>query len=218
MKQNYDLIMQNIIKNIDISKEKPTLFLHSCCAPCSSSVIEFLIDYFQITIYFYNPNITEFEEYEKRKIEHIDYIKSKNLPIKFIDGDYNVRKDFFDLVKGLEKAPEGGDRCTVCYSKRMEETSKMASSLDFEYFGTVLSISPMKNSEKINTIGKALEEKYNINFLYSDFKKKGRYLRGIELSKENDLYRQDYCGCIFSKIEMDKKRKTKLENILKENN
>ncbi|MGL5124007.1 MAG: epoxyqueuosine reductase QueH [Fusobacteriaceae bacterium] len=198
MKKNYDLIMQDILNNIDISQKKPSLFLHSCCAPCSSSVIEFLMNFFQITIFFYNPNITDFEEYEKRKIEHINYIKTNNLPVDFIDGDYNTQKDFFELVKGLENSPEGGDRCSICYQKRMEETCKMALKLNFKYFGTVLSISPMKNSEKINTIGNILEEKYNVNFLYSDFKKKGRFLRGIELSKKNNLYRQNYCGCIFS--------------------
>lgn len=206
-KENYENIMIKIIEDLKKNKVTPTLLLHSCCAPCSAAVIEFLSQFFQITVFFYNPNITEREEYLKRKAEHIDYIKHNNLAVKFLDGDYDTKRDFFQLVKGLENAPEGGERCTICYSKRMEVTGQKAKELGFDFFSTVLSISPLKNSTKINNIGRFLEEKYAVPFLYSDFKKKNRYKRGIELSKENNLYRQDYCGCIYSKLEMAEKRK-----------
>ncbi|MGL5051044.1 MAG: epoxyqueuosine reductase QueH [Fusobacteriaceae bacterium] len=208
-KENYENIMLDIIEDLKIKNITPTLLLHSCCAPCSAAVIEFLAQHFKLTVFFYNPNITDEEEYLKRKIEHLEYLKNNNLSIDFIDGDYCVDRDFFQPIKGLEKEPEGGKRCTICYSTRMEITAKKAKDLGFDYFSTVLSISPLKNSAKINHIGKLLEEKYSVNFLYSDFKKKNRYKRGIELSKENNLYRQDYCGCIFSKLEMEQKRKEK---------
>lgn len=193
--------MLDMIKNIN--PEKKSLLLHSCCAPCSSAVIEFLSSYFDITIFFYNPNITDSEEYIKRRDEHLEFIRKNNLNLKFLEGTYAPKEDFFIPVKGYEKVREGGDRCTICYNLRMEKTAQTAKELGFHYFSTVLSISPMKNSQKLNSIGEELEKKYGVTYLYGDFKKKGRYLRSIEMSKEHDLYRQDYCGCIFSKLERE---------------
>ncbi|MGL5963010.1 MAG: epoxyqueuosine reductase QueH [Fusobacteriaceae bacterium] len=205
MKLNYENIMVEMLKKI--SPEKKSLLLHSCCAPCSSAVIEFLADYFDITILFYNPNITDSEEYTKRKDEHLEYIKKNNLNLKFLEGNYDTKNDFFIPVKGLEESPEGGERCTICYRLRMEKTVQLAKELGFHYFTTVLSISPLKNSEKINNIGVELQEEYGVTYLFGDFKKKGRYLRSIQLSKEHELYRQDFCGCIFSKVERESLKK-----------
>lgn len=210
-KENYDKIMETLIKNIEGRSKKPTLLLHSCCAPCSTAVIEFLQKYFEITIFFYNPNITENAEYYLRKKEHLDYLTKEFPNIKLIEGEYNTKEDFFKLVAGFELEKEGGERCTLCYEKRLERTAQEAKNKNFDYFTSVLSISPLKNVNKINEIGRKLENIYSISFLYSDFKKKGRYQRGIELSKKNNLYRQDYCGCIFSKIENEERRKAKME-------
>lgn len=207
MKINYENKMMDIINSIGTLEEKPTLLLHSCCAPCSSAVIEYLLNFFNITIFFYNPNITEADEYFKRRDEHLEFIKKNNLSIGFLEGVYDPLKDFFVLAKGMENISEGGERCTVCYAKRMGETAKKAAELNFEYFTTVLSISPLKNSQKINDIGEKLEAKHGVKYLWGDFKKKGRYLRSIELSRENNLYRQDYCGCIFSKREREENKK-----------
>lgn len=205
MKINYENIMLEMLKKI--SPEKKSLLLHSCCAPCSSAVIEFLSNYFDITIFFYNPNITDSQEYIKRRDEHLEYIKNNNLNLKFLEGNYAPKEEFFLPVQGYEKVPEGGDRCTICYNLRMEKTAQTAQRLGYNYFSTVLSISPLKNSQKINSIGEELEKKYGVAYLYGDFKKKGRYLRSIELSKEHDLYRQDFCGCVFSKVEREAMKK-----------
>lgn len=203
MKQNYDIIMENEIKEIKKSDKKPSLLLHSCCAPCSCAVMEYLLEYFNITIFFYNPNITFKEEYEKRLKEQYDYISQRGYNIDIIEGNYNPLTDFFEKVKGLEKEKEGGQRCYQCYNLRLEETAKEASKNNFNYFSTVLSISPMKNSQWINELGNDLSKKYNVKFLNGDFKKKSRYLRSVNLSKEYNLYRQDYCGCVFSKLERE---------------
>lgn len=193
----YQEKLDEIINNLDYI---PNLLLHSCCAPCSSYCIEYLTNYFNITIYYYNPNISPKEEYEKRKQEEIKFInefKAKN-KLNIIDCDYNY-DDFLNVISGLEKEPEGGSRCSKCYLLRMEETAKKGEKLKYDYFATTLTVSPYKNSKKINEIGFLLEEKYNIKYLPSDFKKKNGYKRSIELSKEYNLYRQNYCGCIFSK-------------------
>lgn len=205
MKINYENIMLEMLKKI--SPDKKSLLLHSCCAPCSSAVIEFLSNYFDITIFFYNPNITDDNEYIKRRDEHLEFIRKNNLNIKFLEGNYDPREDFFQKVRGLEKISEGGERCTICYNLRMEKTAAIAKDMGFHYFSTVLSISPLKDSQKLNSIGENLEKKYGVPYLYGDFKKKGRYLRSIQLSKEHDLYRQDFCGCIFSKIEREEIKK-----------
>ncbi|MCI9435141.1 MAG: epoxyqueuosine reductase QueH [Bacilli bacterium] len=197
---NYQLKLEEIIEKNKDNKKIPTLLLHSCCAPCSSYCLEYLSNFFKITIFYYNPNITEKEEYLKRVAEQKRLIKE--LPckyeIKFLEGNYNPEL-FFNLSKGLEHEPEKGKRCFKCYELRLQETALIAKKLDFDYFATTLTLSPYKNSNWVNEIGEKLETKYNIKYLYSDFKKKNGYKRSIELSKIYNLYRQDYCGCIYSK-------------------
>ncbi|MBQ8451468.1 MAG: epoxyqueuosine reductase QueH [Clostridia bacterium] len=195
--------------------EKPRILLHSCCAPCSTAVLERLIrDKFQITILYYNPNIYPEAEYIKRKNEEIRYIsilmkKNPGLTIDMIDTDYESEK-FYEAVKGLENEPEGGARCPVCYKLRLEKTAKIAKEKGFDIFGTTLTVSPYKDADKINAIGLALSKKYEIDYLVSNFKKQNGYQRSIELSKENQIYRQCYCGCEFAlkqQLENEKKRK-----------
>lgn len=210
MKINYEILMENQLKEIEKTGIKPKLLLHSCCAPCSSAILEFLQNYFDITIYFYNPNITFEEEYYKRLNEQREYHEKRGYSIKVIEGKYDPREDFFKQVKGLEDRKEGGERCFKCYTLRMEATAQKAKELGFDYFSTVLSISPLKNAQWINEIGEELSEKYGIKFLNGDFKKKNRYLRSTEISREYELYRQDYCGCVFSKMEREAKEKEKL--------
>ena len=195
-KVNYDLKRLEIIKSLD---HVPTLLLHSCCAPCSSYCIETLTNYFDITIIYYNPNIEPIIEYNKRKQEEIKFIsefKHQN-KLDIIDCDYD-NKTFHKLVSGLEDAPEGGVRCFKCYDLRLDYTAKKAQELGYEYFGTTLTVSPYKNSQKLNEIGEKLANKYHVKYLYSDFKKNNGYKRSIELSHEYNLYRQNYCGCIYS--------------------
>lgn len=211
IKINYELEMQNQIKDIQTKDKKPKLLLQACCAPCSSAVLEAIMDYFDITLFYYNPNTTEESEYYKRLEELKEYIKKRNYNIFIEEGRYNPKEDFFDKVKGMEDLKEGGKRCYLCYTIRLEETAKYARENNYDYFASVLTISPLKNAQWINEIGKNLQNKYSINYFYNDFKKKGRYQESIKLSKEYDLYRQDYCGCIFSKIEMENHRKEKLE-------
>lgn len=210
MKINYEILMENQLKEIEKTGIKPKLLLHSCCAPCSSAILEFLQNYFDITVYFYNPNITFEEEYYKRLNEQREYHEKRGYSIKVIEGKYDPKEDFFKQVKGLEDRKEGGERCFKCYTLRMEATAQKAKELGFDYFSTVLSISPLKNAQWINEIGEKLYEKYGIKFLNGDFKKKNRYLRSTEISREYELYRQDYCGCVFSKMEREAKEKEKL--------
>lgn len=210
MKINYGILMENQLKEIEKTGIKPKLLLHSCCAPCSSAILEFLQNYFDITVYFYNPNITFEEEYYKRLNEQREYHEKRGYSIKVIEGNYDPKEDFFKQVKGLEDRKEGGERCFKCYTLRMEATAQKAKELGFDYFSTVLSISPLKNAQWINEIGEELSEKYGIKFLNGDFKKKNRYLRSTEISREYELYRQDYCGCVFSKMEREAKEKEKL--------
>ena len=197
MNVNYDNVFKDIIKNI---KGTPKVLLHSCCAPCSSQVLARLSDYFLVTVLYYNPNIEPFSEYEKRKEEQKRFINSfpsKN-QISFLDCDYENEK-FKIMVKGLENIPEGGERCHKCYTLRMEKTAALAKENNFDYFCTTLSVSPFKNSRVLNEIGNILEKKYDIKYLYSDFKKEDGYKKSIEYSKKYNLYRQNYCGCIYSK-------------------
>lgn len=188
---NYQKIYEDIINNLD---GKKSLLLHSCCAPCSSSVIDTLKDYFDITILYYNPNIEPKDEYNKRKEEQIKLANLFN--IKVLDCDYD-NELFHDVVKGLEQCPEGGERCFKCYELRLKKTASMAG--NFDYFGTTLTVSPLKNSNKLNEIGLLLEQVYKVKYLVSDFKKKEGYKKSIVLSKEYNLYRQNFCGCIYSK-------------------
>lgn len=204
---NYDLEMEKELKNLN---GKPSLLLHACCAPCSSAVLERIAKYFNITILYYNPNITQEEEYEKRLKEIENFVKKINIKnIKVLRGRYNP-KEFFDIATGLEEEKERGKRCYKCYELRLEETAKIAEQKNFDYFTTTLSISPHKNSNWLNEIGQNLNKKYIPKYLYADFKKKNGYKRSIELSKKYHLYRQDYCGCIYSKKEREL---TKLERI-----
>lgn len=198
MNINYHKLCLEEISKFDTTKK---ILLHSCCAPCSSYVITFLSNYFDITILYYNPNISPKEEYEKRKKEQIKLIK--NLKVKnklnFLDCDYDNNK-YNDLIKGLENCKEGGNRCKICFNLRLEKTAKLAKINNYDYFCSTLTVSPHKNSKIINEIGISLSNKYNIKWLYSDFKKNEGFKQSIELSKKYDLYRQDYCGCIYSKI------------------
>lgn len=198
-KINYQKELDKILLNISKSGALPRLMLHSCCAPCSSYVIEYLNPYFDITVLYYNPNISPVEEYEKRKAEQIRFIKEFDSvnPVHICDCDYNGKK-YEEAIKGLENEPEGGLRCVKCFYLRLEETAKTAKKLNFDYFCTTLSISPLKNAELLNKIGKNLSEKYDIKYLPSDFKKREGYKRSVELSKKYNLYRQNFCGCVYS--------------------
>jgi len=189
---NYNEEMKEIIKN----KKGDRLLMHSCCAPCSSSVIERLKNDFEITVLFYNPNIEPKEEYIKRKNEQIKLLDKLN--IKYLDTDY-LNEEFREKIKGFEKEKEGGKRCTLCYGLRLSKTGKVAKEKNFDYFTTTLTVSPYKNSKTINLIGLNIEKKENIKYLVSDFKKEDGYKKSIELSSIYNLYRQDYCGCHFSK-------------------
>jgi len=197
-KINYDKVLEEIINKLD---HKPKLLLHSCCGPCSSYVITYLKDYFDITILYYNPNIEPHEEYEKRKNEQIKLINELNIPsLSLMDIEYenNIYREY---VKGYEDNPEGGSRCHLCYELRLKKTVELAKINGFEYFGTTLTVSPYKNASILNMLGEKLSKEYNVLWLYSDFKKKDGYKKSVELSKKYELYRQDYCGCLFSKID-----------------
>ena len=196
-KINYQKKLDNIIDNL---QSAPKLLLHSCCAPCSSYCIEYLSQYFNITVLYYNPNIYPEVEYEHRKSEQkrlVGELKTK-YPVNLLDCDFESEK-FYETVKGLEKCGEGGERCFKCYRLRLEKTAKAAAENGFDYFTTTLTISPLKNAAKINEIGEELSGIYGVKFLPSDFKKKNGFKRSIELSREHNLYRQNYCGCVFSK-------------------
>ena len=201
---NYEKLMEEQILN---SKEGSSLLLHACCAPCSSAVLERLASHFKISILYYNPNITEEKEYQKRLDELRKFISKLNFKyqINIIDSRYEP-KEFFQIAKGLEKEKERGKRCYKCYELRLEETAKVAKEKNFDFFATTLTLSPYKMTSWLNEIGENLSEKYQANYLYSDFKKKNGYKRSIELSKEYNLYRQDYCGCIYSKLEREQNK------------
>lgn len=188
------------LKELESLTSRKRILLHSCCAPCSSWVITYLTKYFDITILYYNPNISPNKEYDKRKKEQIRLIKEidKIGTIDIIDCDYE--NDIYEeKIKGYEECPERGERCTICFNLRLEKTAKIAKENNFDYFCSTLTVSPYKNAKLINEIGKELGDKYNIKWLYSDFKKENGYKNSIELSKKYNLYRQDYCGCIYSK-------------------
>lgn len=205
-KRNYQRELEQLISAIEPGRV-PTLLLHACCAPCSSYCLEYLSQYFSITVLFYNPNISPEAEYNKRVDEIrrlIDELPVKN-KVSLIEGRY-LPTEFYNSVKGLEDEPEGGKRCHVCYELRLREAAITAKELGFDYFTTTLSISPLKDAEKLNEIGKRLSDEYGVAYLYSDFKKKNGYKRSIELSREYKLYRQNFCGCVFSKREADNEK------------
>ena len=207
---NYQKELDKLISNLEKEGKVPRLLLHSCCAPCSSYVLEYLSDYFEITVFYYNPNIFPESEYTKRILEQQMLIQDMNVkhPVSFLAGSYE-RERFYEIAKGLEHLKEGGDRCFKCYELRLEEAAKIATEGEFDYFTTTLSISPMKNAEKLNEIGNKVGVKYGVSYLQSDFKKKNGYKRSIELSKEFGLYRQDYCGCEFSFHDRQREKKEK---------
>ncbi|HIS12164.1 MAG TPA: epoxyqueuosine reductase QueH [Candidatus Onthocola stercoravium] len=195
-KMNYQNKMQEIINSLDY---RPRLLLHSCCGPCSTTVLTLLVEFFDITVLYYNPNIEPMAEYEHRKKEQIRFIKEfNNEHINFMDCDYN-NQDFRRKVQGLEQEREGGARCAVCFKLRLNYTASLAKKENFDYFGTTLTVSPHKNSDIINKIGSLLEKEYGVKYLYSDFKKKDGYKKSVEISKKYNLYRQDYCGCLLGR-------------------
>ncbi len=197
--RNYQKELDGIIKEDTAAGLVPTVLLHSCCAPCSSYTIEYLSRHFKVTVYYYNPNIYPEEEYRKRVVEIERLIRElpAKYPVKLVEGDYNP-EDFYTISRGMENLVEGGKRCFACYRLRLEHAAMIAKERGFDYFTTTLSISPLKQSNVINDIGEEVAEKYGVRFLPSDFKKRGGFLRSIQLSKDYDLYRQNYCGCIFS--------------------
>lgn len=204
--RNYQKELDQIIENLKEQNKVPKLLIHSCCAPCSSYVLEYLSQYFEITVYFYNPNIYPPLEYIRRVEEQDRLIRELNFvhPVTLQTGAYEPQ-EFYRIVEGLEKEPEGGLRCFRCYELRLQEAAKIAQAGKFDYFTTTLSISPLKNADKLNEIGEKLGREYRVAYLPSDFKKKNGYKRSVELSKEHNLYRQDYCGCVFSQRERQTK-------------
>lgn len=196
---NYQKELDKLLAQLEKEERVPSLLLHSCCAPCSSYVLEYLGQYFNITVFYYNPNIFPESEYTKRILEQQTLIGQMRVkyPVSFIAGSYDKDR-FYEMAKGLEHVKEGGERCLKCYELRLRESAWIAKSGGFDYFTTTLSISPMKNAARLNEIGLRLQEEYGVNYLISDFKKKNGYKRSIELSKEYGLYRQDYCACEFS--------------------
>ena len=194
MKRNYDRLMQEQMKGVE---QGARLLLHSCCAPCSSACIERLKERFSVTVLYYNPNIDDPAEYEKRKAEQIRLLQETGWA-DFVDCDHEAEK-FAEMAKGLEQEPERGARCYRCYALRLDKTAKTAAEQGFPWFATTLTLSPHKNAEWLNELGEKAQERYGVQYLYSDFKKQGGYYRSIELSNEHGLYRQDFCGCKYSK-------------------
>ena len=221
MNRNYQKELERLILQLNREQERtdgsgarvPRLLLHSCCAPCSSYVLEYLSQYFSITVFYYNPNITDSEEYRRRVEEQKRLIGEMPVkyPVSCLEGEYDPRA-FTEIARGLEQVPEGGERCFRCYALRLEKTAQLAREREYDYFTTTLTISPLKNAQKLNEIGEQMAEKYGCRFLNSDFKKKNGYKRSTELSKEYGLYRQDYCGCIYSKQERDRRIQSRTES------
>ena len=215
MKQNYQKELEKKIQKLQMEQKVPTLLLHACCAPCSSYVLEYLAEYFHITVFFYNPNITEAAEYHKRVEEEKRLIRELPVkyPVAFIEGAYEPER-FVAEVKGLEQVPEGGARCEKCFALRLAETAKLAQEKAFDYFTTSLTISPLKNAALLNEAGEAAAAEYchgTTAFLNSDFKKKNGYKRSVELSEIYGLYRQDYCGCVYSKLQREQEKRAKAQ-------
>lgn len=204
-KINYQKVLEQTIGEHQNKGEVPSLLLHSCCAPCSSYCLEYLSSYFEITVFYYNPNIYPEEEYRTRVAEQQRFIQSLPVkhPVSFLEGAYDTDR-FYAMAKGLEDCPEGGERCFRCYGLRLREAAETAKRYGMDYFTTTLSISPLKNAAKLNEIGASLEAEYGIRYLYSDFKKKNGYKRSVELSEQYGMYRQYYCGCVFSKNQRDR--------------
>ena len=213
MEPNYYQIFLDTIKSID-KQHKPKLLMHVCCAPCSSRCLEVLEDYFDVTVLYYNPNISPYEEYKKRLLEEINFVKVAHPNVKVIEEVYD-NENFENMVKGLEDLPEGGSRCKLCYNMRIKKTGEYAKEHNFDYFTTSLTVSRYKNSKVLNEIGENVAKQIGVKYLFSDFKKENGYQRSIELSKKYNLYRQNYCGCKYSKIAREKYEqllKSKIDN------
>ena len=208
MKKNYQQQLDHLIDGLAVEGDRPRLLLHACCAPCSSYVLEYLSQYFEITVLFYNPNIYPASEYDFRAEELARLIEEMGLSdcVRLQMGRYEPH-EFTDMAKGLELLPEGGDRCRKCYALRLAEAARIAASEGYDYYTTTLSISPHKNAEWINEIGEEMGALYGVRHLPSDFKKKNGYKRSCALSEEYGLYRQDYCGCVFSRHEAETRKK-----------
>lgn len=206
--QNYQLVLDNMLDAIKTLSKKPKLLLHSCCAPCSSYVLEYLNSYFDITILYYNPNIYPDSEYQRRRDELKRFLTICKYPIEVVEKKY-CPDEYYKEIVGLETLGERSIRCFRCYELRMRQAAVYAKENHFDYFTTTLSISPHKDSNKINEIGEFLEKEIGISYLYADFKKRNGYLRSLELSKQYQLYRQDYCGCIYSKKEREEYERQK---------
>ena len=214
IKRNLQKELEDIIKKEEALGNRPRLLLHACCGPCSSYCMEYLERYFDLTVFFYNPNIDDTKEYRHRVEEAKRLIEEMNFKseVKFIEGDYDP-SIFHNKIKGYENEKEGGKRCDICFELRLHEAAKAASDYGFDYFTTSLTISPMKNANKLCEIGEEVAKEYNVRYLPSDFKKKNGYKRSVDLSKEHNLYRQDYCGCSFSKRESIERAKERENNI-----
>lgn len=213
MKENYDKKMTEILKNLDTGTP---ILLHSCCAPCSSTCLERLKENFTISVLYYNPNIDDEEEYEKRKAEQLRFLALTDGG-KLVDCKHD-KEAFTKLAEGLENEPERGKRCYLCYELRLRETARMAKELGISWFCTTLSLSPYKNAEWLNEIGSRVGKEYGVNYLVSDFKKRGGYLRSVEISEEYGLYRQDFCGCKFSKKQRENERASQSLNKVQDDN
>ena len=205
---NYRIEMEREIEALKCAGRRPLLALHSCCAPCSSAVLEQLNDAFQIAVFYYNPNISPEDEFRRRAEEQLRLVREMPLAedIRAEIGAYDPER-FYAAVRGHESDPEGGARCGICFELRLRETAKYARDIGAEYFTTTLSISPLKDASRLNTLGSAIAAEYGLKYLHSDFKKKDGYRRSCALSKEYDLYRQDFCGCVYSKLEAEHRRK-----------
>ena len=204
-KVNYEKRLQETIARHQREGRVPTVLLHSCCGPCSSYCLEYLSQYFSVTVFYFNPNISPVEEYRLRAAEQERFIREfpAEHPVSFLEGEYDHGR-FLAMAKGLEDVPERGVRCHRCYRMRLLETARVAREREFSYFTTTLSISPQKDSQVLNAIGEAVAEETGVDYLYSDFKKKNGYLRSTELSREYGMYRQDFCGCEFSRRMQEK--------------
>lgn len=198
MRINYGRMLDEKLRELHRTGEKPSLLLHACCAPCSSHTLLYLYEYFNITVYFCNPNIAPEEEYDFRKSELKRFISELALDVSMIDEDYNPAP-FYELAKGLENLPERSERCQKCITYRLRKTAELAQKIHADYFTTTLTISPHKDSDFINKCGGELAEEYGISYLFSDFKKHDGYKHSIQLSTQYNLYRQNYCGCVYSK-------------------
>ena len=204
---NYQQVLDGIIADNQLNNRIPKLLIHSCCAPCSSYCLEYLSQYFYITVLYYNPNIFPAEEYRYRADEQRRFIEAfdAKYPIEFIEAPYEP-EEFYRIARGYEEEPEGGERCTRCYRLRLEHAAKKAVELNMDYFTTTLSISPLKDAVRLNNIGQELADIYNVSYLFSDFKKRNGYKRSVELSQEYNMYRQDFCGCVYSMNEAKERR------------